>query len=156
MKVRLIAVGTKMAQWVRQGISEYEKRITRELGFSIIEVALQHRSKSRTIKQCVRREGEALLSRVHRDDFVVALEVNGKTLDTATLARRLDEMKLQGQNISFLIGGPDGLSADCHARANESWSLSALTFPHPLIRILMTEQLYRASCMLKGHPYHRA
>jgi 23S rRNA (pseudouridine1915-N3)-methyltransferase len=155
MKVRLISVGSKMAQWVQQGIAEYEKRMGKELGFSIVEVALQRRSKSRTIDQCRQKEGEALLSRVQRDDFVVALEVNGKTLDTATLARHLDELKLQGRNLSFLIGGPDGLSADCRARANACWSLSGLTFPHPLVRILLTEQLYRASCILKGHPYHR-
>ena len=92
MKVRLIAVGTRMPQWVQQGIAEYEKRITRELGFSIAEVALERRSKSRTIDQNIQKEGEALLRHVHRDDFVIALEIKGRTLDTATLARRLDEM----------------------------------------------------------------
>ena len=155
MKVRLVAVGTRMPQWVQQGIAEYEKRITRELGFSIAEVTLERRSKSRTIHQNVQAEGEAVLRHVHRDDFVIALEVKGKTLDTATLARRLDEMKLGGRNLCFLIGGPDGLSAQCQARADECWSLSALTFPHPLVRILLVEQLYRASCVSKGHPYHR-
>lgn len=155
MKVRLIAVGTRMPQWVQQGIAEYEKRITRELGFSIAEVALERRSKSRTINQNVQAEGEALLRHVYRDDFVIALEVKGKTLDTAALARHLDEMKLGGRNLCFLIGGPDGLSEQCRERADECWSLSRLTFPHPLVRILLTEQLYRACCMLKGHPYHR-
>lgn len=155
MKVRLVAVGTRMPRWVQQGIAEYEKRIRRELGFSIAEVALERRSKSRTINQNVQAEGEAMLRHVHRDDFVIALEVKGKTLDTATLARRLDEMKLGGGNLCFLIGGPDGLSAQCQARADECWSLSALTFPHPLVRILLVEQLYRASCVSKGHPYHR-
>ena len=155
MKVRLVAVGTRMPQWVQQGIAEYEKRITRELGFSIAEVTLERRSKSRTINQNVQAEGEAMLRHVHRDDFVIALEVKGKTLDTATLARRLDEMKLGGRNLCFLIGGPDGLSAQCQTRADECWSLSALTFPHPLVRILLVEQLYRASCVSKGHPYHR-
>ena len=155
MKVRLIAEGSRMPQWVQQGIAEYEKRIRRELGFSIAEVALERRSKSRTIDQNVQAEGEALLRHVHRDDFVIALEVKGKTLDTATLARRLDEMKLEAKNLSFLVGGPDGLSAQCQARADECWSLSALTFPHPLGRILLGEQLYRAACVLKGHPYHR-
>lgn len=155
MKVRLIAVGTRMPQWVQQGIAEYEKRIRRELGFSIAEVALERRSKSRTIDQNVQAEGEALLRHVHGDDFVIALEVKGKTLDTATLVRRLDEMKLEAKNLSFLVGGPDGLSAQCQARADECWSLSALTFPHPLVRILLVEQLYRAACVLKGHPYHR-
>jgi 23S rRNA (pseudouridine1915-N3)-methyltransferase len=103
----------------------------------------------------VEKEGEALLAHVHRDDFLVALDVKGKTLDTASLAQRLDEMKLQARNLSFLVGGPDGLSGQCRARADECWSLSELTFPHPLVRILLVEQLYRASCVLKGHPYHR-
>ena len=154
MKVRLIAVGTRMPQWVQQGIAEYEKRIRRELGFSITEVALERRSKSRTITQNVQAEGEALLRHVHRDDFVIALEIKGRTLDTATLARRLDEMKLTAKNLSFLVGGPDGLSAQCQARADECWSLSSLTFPHPLFRMLFVGQLYRGACVVTCVPAH--
>lgn len=155
MKIRLISVGSKMSAWVQQGFDEYEKRIRTELGFSITEIALAKRSKSRSIEQCIEKEGELILAQIQKDEHVIALEVTGKQLDTPSLAGRLDALKMQGRNLCLLIGGPDGLSEICRQRANEQWSMSALTLPHPLVRILLAEQLYRASCILKGHPYHR-
>lgn len=155
MKVRMISVGTKMPRWVQDGVAEYKKRIEKELGFVIEEVPLAKRTKTQNIDQCIQKEGAALLSRVHKDDFVVALDVAGKSLDTKTLARRIAELRLDGINLSLLVGGPDGLSKECRTRADESWSLSALTLPHQLVRILVAEQLYRACSILKGHPYHR-
>ncbi len=145
-----------MPRWVQEGVEEYRKRIENDLGFSVIEVPLVKRTSSQTVEQCVQKEGAALIGRLQRGDFVVALEVTGKVLDTPALARRIDELRLEGRNLSLLVGGPDGLSPDCLSRANETWSLSALTIPHPLVRILLTEQLYRASSILKGHPYHRS
>ncbi len=145
-----------MPRWVQEGVEEYRKRIENDLGFSVIEVPLAKRTNSQTVEQCVHKEGAALIDRLQRGDFVVALEVTGKVLDTPALARRIDELRLEGRNLSLLVGGPDGLSPDCLNRANETWSLSALTIPHPLVRILLTEQLYRASSILKGHPYHRS
>ncbi len=155
MKIKLIAVGTKMPKWVRESVAEYQKRIEKDLGFSIIEVPMAKRSKSHSVTQCMQKEGAALLAEVQKSDFVVSLDVQGKSIDTATLARRLGDLRLDGLNLSLLVGGPDGLSEECLGRANESWSLSALTLPHPLVRVLVTEQLYRASSILKGHPYHR-
>ena len=155
MKVSLISVGTRMPQWVQLGVAEYQKRIANELGFKVIEVPMMRRGKSQSVAQCVEKEGLALLQRVQPADFVVSLDVTGTVIDTATLARRIEALRLESLNLSLLVGGPDGLSEQCQRRANESWSLSALTLPHPLVRVLVAEQFYRANSILKGHPYHR-
>ncbi len=144
-----------MPRWVQEGVEEYRKRIENDLGFSVIEIPLARRTNSQNIEQCIKKEGSALIARLQQGDFVVAFEVTGKVLDTPALARRIDQLRLEGRNLSLLVGGPDGLSQDCLDRADEIWSLSALTIPHPLVRILLTEQLYRASSILKDHPYHR-
>lgn len=156
MKVSLLCVGTKMPAWVQQGVAEYEKRIVTDLGFSIVEVPLAQRGKNVNIEQCIKKEGDALLAAVPKGDYLVALDLVGKPFSTETLAQRMSDFRQQGQNLSLLVGGPDGLSQECLARAAQSWSLSALTLPHPLVRVLLTEQLYRASSILKGHPYHRS
>ena len=136
-------------------MAEYERRMVDYLGFSLIEIPLAKRTKSSNIRSCREKEAEDLLARLQQDDYVVALDVAGKIVDTAYLAKRLQEFRDKNQALSLLVGGPDGLSDSCLARANERWSLSALTLPHPLVRILVAEQLYRASSILRGHPYHR-
>lgn len=155
MKIRLLTVGTRMPAWVQSGIDEYAKRFAQYLGFSVVEIPLAKRGKSISVEQSIKKEADELLSCVRPDDFVVALEVNGKSLGTEALAQRIAALRLEGRNLTLLAGGPDGLGADCRARANECWSLSALTLPHPLVRILVTEQLYRVASILQGHPYHR-
>ncbi len=155
MKIRLISVGTKMPSWVAEGAAEYAKRIKRELGFSLEEIPLAKRSKSQTLEQSMAKEGDAMLARIGNNEVVIALDVKGKALSTAELASRLKHFKDEGQNICLLIGGPDGLDPRCLQRSDEKWSMSALTMPHPLVRILITEQLYRANSLLQGHPYHR-
>ncbi|MDA1369407.1 MAG: 23S rRNA (pseudouridine(1915)-N(3))-methyltransferase RlmH [Proteobacteria bacterium] len=155
MKVALISVGTKMPQWVKEGVDEYQKRISKSLGFSLVEVPLSKRSRSQSIEQCIRKEAIAILNQVPTDNYLVALDINGASISTEQLARRLDSFKQDGRNLSLLIGGPDGLDKTCLERADERWSLSSLTLPHPLVRILVTEQLYRAVSILDGHPYHR-
>ncbi len=155
MKIRLLTVGTKMPAWVQRGVEEYEKRCAQYLGFSLVEVPLARRSKSVSVEQCVRKETEDLLALVRPDDFVVALEVGGRTFGTEALAERVAALRQEGRNLTLLVGGPDGLGAGCRTRANECWSLSALTLPHPLVRIVVTEQLYRVASILQGHPYHR-
>ncbi|MEQ8406987.1 MAG: 23S rRNA (pseudouridine(1915)-N(3))-methyltransferase RlmH [Gammaproteobacteria bacterium] len=155
MKITLLAVGSKMPQWVQQGVDEYAKRIEHELGFSIIEIPLAKRSKTQSVEQMMQKEGAALLGKVPKGDHLVALEVGGKKLSTSDLATRLQVLNDDGRNLSLLIGGPDGLASTCRQQAVESWSLSSLTLPHPLVRVLLTEQLYRAWSVVKGHPYHR-
>lgn len=151
----LLAVGTRMPAWVETGVEEYGKRIRNELGFSITEIAMAKRGKNANISQCISKEGDAILAKLSNSDYVVALDVKGRVLDTAGLAKRLGSIQEQGRNICLLIGGPDGLDPRCLQRADETWSLSALTLPHPLVRILLAEQLYRAHSLNKGHPYHR-
>lgn len=155
MKIKLLSVGTKMPAWVQAGCAEYEKRCARYLGLTLIEVPMAKRSKAGSIDQCIQKESDELLSRVAADDFTVALEVSGKMQSTEGLAERIAKFRAEGKNLSLLIGGPDGLGAACRERAEECWSLSALTLPHPLVRILVIEQLYRVASILQGHPYHR-
>lgn len=155
MNVSLLAVGTRMPGWVQEGVEEYARRMRQELRFELREVPLPRRGKSKALEQLLRQEGESLLARVNPGDHLVALEVTGRVLSTADLAGRLQSLQQEGRNLSLMIGGPDGLSRECLNQADEQWSLSALTLPHPLVRVLLTEQLYRAWSLLKGHPYHR-
>tara|TARA_R100001377_G_scaffold85246_1_gene71032 strand:- start:2285 stop:2722 length:438 start_codon:yes stop_codon:yes gene_type:complete len=145
-----------MPSWVESGVNEYAKRLPSDFAFSVTEVPLAKRGKSIDIEQVIRKESDALLSRVRAQDYVVAMEVEGKALNTEGLAARIDAIRMEGRNIALLVGGPDGLGASVLARADEKWSLSALTLPHPLVRILIAEQVYRAWSVLNGHPYHRA
>jgi 23S rRNA (pseudouridine1915-N3)-methyltransferase len=156
VKINLISVGTRMPGWVEQGMLEYSKRLPAEFSFVCIEVPLGRRSKNSDSQQAMRQEAEALLARVGTRDHVIALDVLGKAYSTEAMAERVSFIRNQGLNISFLVGGPDGLDSSCLARANERWSLSALTLPHPLVRIVMAEQIYRIWSLISGHPYHRA
>lgn len=155
MRIRLIAVGTKMPQWVEQGVDEYAKRMPPELKVDVKEIALGKRGKGADIQRAIKGEGEQMLAAVGQQDQVIALDVKGKPWSTQQLAAQLQQWQLEGDNISLLVGGPDGLAADCLQRANQRWSLSPLTLPHPLVRVLLAEQLYRAWTINNNHPYHR-
>ncbi len=155
MRLRIIAVGTKMPDWVEAGCNEYLKRLPSELNLEIIELPLGQRGKGADIKRAITREGEAMLKAIGEHDHVIALDVLGKPWSTEQLAQKLQQWQLSGDNFSLLVGGPDGLAPECLQRANSKWSLSALTLPHPLVRILLVEQIYRAGTINSGHPYHR-
>lgn len=156
MRLRLVCVGQKMPAWVSHGYQEYARRMPPELPLEITEIALAHRGKNADIPRLVQREGEAALAACGRADRVVALEVKGRAWSTEDLAEQLERWQQDGQDVSFLVGGPDGLSEECRSRAGQQWSLSPLTLPHPLVRILIAEQLYRAWTVTRNHPYHRA
>lgn len=147
MRLRLVAAGTRMPDWVQRGWEEYAKRMPRECRLELHEIPLARRG---------RDEGERMLAALRRGNRVVALEVTGTAHDTPALARRLAAWMRGGTDIDLLVGGPDGLAPACRERADESWSLSPLTFPHTLVRIVVAEQLYRAWSILANHPYHRA
>ena len=155
MRVSLIAVGTKMPAWVSQGVEEYGKRMPRELKIEWREIPLARRGKDANAPQLCAREGEQILKAIPPGDRVIALDVRGKRIATEQLAEQLKAWQMSGENYSLLIGGPDGLSPECLARADMRWSLSDLTLPHPLVRILLAEQLYRAWTITVNHPYHR-
>ena len=155
MKLTIIAVGTRMPDWVQAGYSEYAKRLPRECALELKEIPLATRSKNTDIARAIEKESESILASIPAQERVIALDVLGKPQTTQTLAEALRDWQMQGGNTSLLIGGPDGLSANCLARANQRWSLSGLTLPHPLVRIVLAEQLYRAWSLLNHHPYHR-
>jgi 23S rRNA (pseudouridine1915-N3)-methyltransferase len=155
VRLRIIAIGTKMPDWVEAGCNEYLKRLPPELNLEIIELPLGQRGKGADINRTMTREGEAMLKAIGKHDHVIALDVLGKPWSTEQLAGKLQQWQLSGDNFSLLVGGPDGLAPECLKRANSKWSLSALTLPHPLVRILLVEQIYRAGTINAGHPYHR-
>jgi 23S rRNA (pseudouridine1915-N3)-methyltransferase len=155
MRFTVLAVGGKMPAWVNQGVAEYQKRLPRELQLEWREIPLARRGKDSKAEQLCAREGEQLIKSIPRGDRVIALNVEGKALSTPQLAKRLRDWQMSGDNISLLIGGPDGLSSEVLQRADERWSLSDLTLPHPLVRVLLSEQLYRAWTITVNHPYHR-
>lgn len=142
-----------MPSWVASSCADYSKRLPKNFAFKIHELA---QSRDNNAATSVRLEGELLLSKLDKQEFVVALDVTGKSLSTEAFADQLQQWQLQGRDVSLLIGGPDGLSADVLSRADLRLSLSAMTLPHPLARIVLVEQIYRAHTILTNHPYHRA
>ncbi|ELP23626.1 MULTISPECIES: 23S rRNA (pseudouridine(1915)-N(3))-methyltransferase RlmH [Pantoea] len=155
MKLQLVAVGTKMPDWVQTGFMEYLRRFPKDMPFELIEVTAGKRSKNADIKRILEKEGEAMLAAVGKGNRIVTLDIPGQPWETPQLAQQLERWKLDGRDVSLLIGGPEGLAPACKAAAEQSWSLSALTLPHPLVRVLVAESLYRAWSITTNHPYHR-
>lgn len=159
MKINMVCVGTRMPQWVELAVNEYRKRLPRDFELIVTEIPLAHRSKATesaaAILKVVEKEGEACLRALSPGDFVVALDVKGHSLATEALATRIGKLRDEGFNLVLLIGGPDGLAPACLKVAHATWSLSALTFPHPVVRVILAEQIYRVWSFLAGHPYHR-
>lgn len=156
MKLNLLAVGQKMPQWVSDGYQEYARRLPRDCSLNLIEIAPAKRGKTSQPQQWMQEESKRILSHIDASDHVVVLDVVGKSWSTPQVAENLATWQQQGNDVSLVIGGPDGLDPTCLQRANQRWSLSALTLPHPLVRVLLAEQLYRAWTILQNHPYHRA
>lgn len=155
MRVRLIAIGNKMPNWVDQGFAEYQKRLSASMPLELVDIMAGKRGKNADLQRIMDREGDAMVSAIPPSDWVIALDVKGKRLTTEAMAERLQHLMNEGRHLSLLIGGPEGLAERCRQRADERWSLSDLTLPHPLVRILIAEQLYRSWTILQGHPYHR-
>jgi 23S rRNA (pseudouridine1915-N3)-methyltransferase len=155
MQIHLIAVGNKMPGWVTEGFEEYRKRLPRECELVLREVAPGKRGKNADLARIQEEEGERVLGLLDPDDRVIALEVGGKPWTTEALARELGGWMQDGRRVALLVGGPEGHSEAVRRRAPIHWSLSPLTLPHPLVRVLLAEQIYRAHSILKNHPYHR-
>lgn len=145
-----------MPAWVDAGVEEYSRRLPRELKLCWREIPLARRGKDSRPEALRRAEGEQILRALPAGDRVIALDVAGKPWSTPDLARELGDWQMSGSNVSLLIGGPDGLAPECLERAERRWSLGPLTLPHPLVRIVLAEQLYRAWTITVNHPYHRA
>lgn len=145
-----------MPVWVDQACDDYIRRLPVEIRINTVSLPLIKRGKNADIRRIVRDESRKLLAAVPDNSLPVVLDVAGQSLSTAKLATLLDNWLLQGQNIALIIGGPDGVSDELLAKVQLKISLSALTFPHTLIRVMLVEQLYRAWSILNNHPYHRA
>ncbi len=156
MRVRIIAVGTRMPAWVGAGCDEYLQRLRGALRVELVEIAPGTRAAHAGADRAMRDEATRLLGRIGRDDYVVALDERGRAFARLELAQWLGERLGDGRDLAFLIGGPDGFADEVRARAQLVWSLSRLTLPHALARVVVAEQLYRAHTVLAGHPYHRA
>jgi 23S rRNA (pseudouridine1915-N3)-methyltransferase len=156
MKCRLIAAGTRLPDWVNTGFREYQKRLRTPLVLELAEIPVATRRAGENPARAVAREGVDMLAAIGQDDYVVTLEVVADTMSTEQLSAWLARRLREGRPLALLIGGPDGLAANCRERADQRWSLSPLTLPHALVRVVVAEQLYRAMSLLAGHPYHRA
>jgi 23S rRNA (pseudouridine1915-N3)-methyltransferase len=145
VRVRIVAVGTRMPEWVTQAYDDYTRRLRSSMRVDLEELPVG-KNKADEEKRFLERVG---------DDYLVALDEHGKSLTTLELAKWLAQRQQDGRNLSFLIGGPDGLSPGILNKAAMRWSLSALTFPHAMVRVILADQLYRAHSVLQNHPYHR-
>lgn len=145
MRVRILAVGTRMPAWVTAAYDDYVRRLRGAMRVDLEELPVG-RAKADEEKRFLERIG---------DDYVVALDERGKSLTTMALAKWLGDRQQDGRDLAFLIGGPNGLGPKVLLAAQWRWSLSPLTFPHAMVRVLLAEQLYRAHSVLKNHPYHR-
>ncbi|MGB1091419.1 MAG: 23S rRNA (pseudouridine(1915)-N(3))-methyltransferase RlmH [Oceanobacter sp.] len=155
MKLRLLAVGQKMPAWVTTGFQEYAKRLPGDCQLELVEIPPGHRGKNTPAVKAMEQEAEALVRAIRPQDHLVALNVTGQSWSTEKLSTELAEWRMSGQDIALIIGGPDGIHPDLLKQAKQHWSLSPLTLPHPLVRVVVAEQLYRAWTILKGHPYHK-
>jgi 23S rRNA (pseudouridine1915-N3)-methyltransferase len=144
-----------MPSWVLQGYDDYAKRLPRECELVLKEIAAGKRGKNSDVARIVRDEGERMIAAIPSGTHIVTLDIPGKPWTTPELAQAMGRWLASGQSVALLVGGPEGLAEAAKQRAHESWSLSKLTFPHPLVRVIVAEQLYRAWTLLNNHPYHR-
>lgn len=145
-----------MPRWVEEGYAEYAKRMPPACRLELVEIAPGKRGKGMDARRAVADEGDRMLKALPKDVRVIALDVKGRPWSTEQLSANLGTWLGEGRDLALLVGGPEGLAQPCLDRADGRWSLSPLTFPHPLVRVVLSEQLYRAWSLLKGHPYHRA
>lgn len=155
MHIRLVAVGDKQPSWVDAAFKEYADRLPRQWKFRLDVIATAQRSKTAPPSAAMQAEGQKIVANIRSGEFVVLLDERGKALSSRDLGERLTDWQSAGRDLCFLIGGPDGVSDECAARADFRWSLSKMTLPHGLARVLFSEQLYRAWTLTQGHPYHR-
>lgn len=156
MRIRLIAVGRRMPKWVSTAYEDYARRLPRECRLELVEIPLARRHDGGDTARAIAAEDERMVKAIGRDDDVTALTVDGRSWSTESLADDLKAWMGDGRDRAILVGGPDGLGPNALAAAHRRRSLSALTLPHPLVRVIVAEQLFRAHSILIGHPYHRA
>ena len=155
MQIHIIAIGDRMPEWVETGYREYAKRLPRECRLVLHEIPAGRRAKGADLRRIVEQEGVRQLDAIPAGARVVALDRMGKQLDSETLAEELKRQLAGGEHLALLVGGPEGLAPACLERAKERWALSKLTLAHPVARVILAEQLYRAWSIVQNLPYHR-
>ncbi len=155
MHIRLLAVGDRQPSWVDEAFSTYSERLPREWKFRLDVIPTVRRNKNDKSRQAMEAEGELIVAKLGQSEQVVLLDERGRQLTSKLLAGKLSDWQIDGRDLCFVIGGPDGVADSCKQRADFTWSLSQLTLPHGLARVLFAEQLYRAHSLQTGHPYHR-
>jgi 23S rRNA (pseudouridine1915-N3)-methyltransferase len=155
LRIQVIAVGTRMPAWVEAGVDDYRRRLGSGLKFELREIAPARAALREDAARAKADEATRLLAAIPERAYVVALDERGEPWSTRELAARLERWMQESPEVVWLVGGADGLAPECLTRADARWSLSRLTFPHALVRVLLAEQIYRAVSLLRGHPYHR-
>jgi len=155
LHIRLIAIGARQPGWVDEAFNDYAKRLPSQWQFRLQALAGGRRGKSQGAAGAIESEGRSMLAEIKDADYVVALDEHGTQFTSVALGRKLGDWQAAARDLTFLMGGPDGLAKACLQRADLQWSLSSLTLPHGLARVLFIEQLYRAWTVSTGHPYHR-
>ena len=156
MQLLVAAVGQRMPRWVNEAWTEYARRMPPGLALSLREISLAKRGKNADTKRLTAVESTALYAAMPKRARIVALDVKGQAWSTEKLAASLEQWMGDGRDVGFMIGGPDGIAVDIMQKADNRWSLGPLTLPHPLVRVVLAEQLYRAWTITQNHPYHRA
>lgn len=153
MRIRLVSPGNRMPAWIDDGFRSYQSRVRGRVQLELRDLPLATGGK-RSVR-AIEDEGQRMLAAVGDGDRIIALDERGKPWSTRDLATRMENWLMEGRNVSLLVGGPDGLSAACRDAAEATWSLSGMTLPHGLVRVIVAEQVYRAWSILEHHPYHR-
>ncbi|HBQ44127.1 MAG TPA: 23S rRNA (pseudouridine(1915)-N(3))-methyltransferase RlmH [Thiomicrospira sp.] len=155
MIIHFIVVGQKMPKWVQDGYYEYEKRLPKSCQLKLVELPMATRGKTGSVEKYKQQEAKRIEEAIPKGSMLVILDENGQQPSTLKFANKLEEWLASGQDIALVVGGPDGLSAELIAKASWKWSLSKLTLPHPLVRVMVAEQIYRGWSVIQNHPYHR-
>lgn len=156
MRIHLIAAGTKIEPWISQGFDRYNHRLPNQNRIVLSEIPISKRTSNSNVQQLIEQEGKKMLAVAPKSCLNIALDVNGEYWSTEQLAKKFSGWMNNGSDVALYIGGPDGLSKGCNQSASSTWSLSPLTLPHAMVRVIIAEQIYRAWSIINNHPYHRA
>ena len=155
MKLIVVAVGHRMPEWINSGYSEYVKRMPREARIELVEIKPEPRTTGKTTEQIMAAEAQRILAAIPQNSLLLVLDERGANWTTRQLSERMQQWMTEGFDVAFIIGGADGLHESVKRKSGQLLSLSAMTLPHAMVRVLLAEQLYRAYSLLHNHPYHR-
>jgi 23S rRNA (pseudouridine1915-N3)-methyltransferase len=155
MKIKILSLGEKPPKWVTEGFNEYQKRLSKSIPLELIELPITKRTKTGNSKLWMEQEAKTVISKLNCNEHLIILDVASKLISTEDLAEKMQSWKQNSPNVVILIGGPDGIDKSIKDIAKEKISISKMTFPHPIVRIIIAEQLYRAYTILENHPYHK-